>query len=97
MDHEVRRSAARPGHPNLGFGVGLCTAHFAHFLERWPAVDSSAGVGSGHTAGSGGWRQSWPETESSGPGARPRTTSPNGRFAPVWTPWPRRCCASNLG
>jgi uncharacterized protein (UPF0276 family) len=25
--------------PNLGLGVGLRTAHYAHILEHWPAVD----------------------------------------------------------
>jgi hypothetical protein len=31
--------APRLGHANLGLGVGLRTAHFAHVLEHWPAVD----------------------------------------------------------
>ena len=31
--------APRLGHANLGLGVGLRTAHFAHILEHWPAVD----------------------------------------------------------
>ncbi len=30
---------ARLGHPNLGLGVGLRSAHFSHILEHWPAVD----------------------------------------------------------
>jgi uncharacterized protein (UPF0276 family) len=29
----------RLGHPQLGLGVGLRTAHFAHILREWPAVD----------------------------------------------------------
>ena len=29
----------RLGHPNLGLGLGLRTAHYAHILEHWPAVD----------------------------------------------------------
>ena len=31
--------APRLGHANLGLGVGLRTAHFAHVLEHFPAVD----------------------------------------------------------
>jgi hypothetical protein len=31
--------APRLGHSNLGLGVGLRTAHFAHVLEHFPAVD----------------------------------------------------------
>src|SRR5688572_28300417 len=30
---------ARSGHPQLGLGVGLPTAHFRHTPERWPPVD----------------------------------------------------------
>jgi hypothetical protein len=29
----------RLGHPHLGLGVGLRTAHFGHILREWPAVD----------------------------------------------------------
>ena len=29
----------RLGYPNLGLGLGLRTAHYAHILEHWPAVD----------------------------------------------------------
>jgi uncharacterized protein (UPF0276 family) len=29
----------RLGHPNLGLGVGLRTAHFGHILRHWPPVD----------------------------------------------------------
>src|SRR5260221_11653385 len=29
----------RLGNPDLGLGVGLRTAHFAHILREWPAVD----------------------------------------------------------
>ncbi len=29
----------RLGHPNLGLGVGLRTAHFPYILEHWPVVD----------------------------------------------------------
>ncbi len=29
----------RLGFPNLGFGVGLRTAHYAHILKHWPVVD----------------------------------------------------------
>jgi uncharacterized protein (UPF0276 family) len=29
----------RLGHPNLGLGVGLRSAHFAHILDHWPEVD----------------------------------------------------------
>src|SRR5690348_1502737 len=29
----------RLGHPNLGLGVGLRTAHFPYVLKHWPAVD----------------------------------------------------------
>jgi len=29
----------RLGHPDLGLGVGLRTAHFGHILHEWPAVD----------------------------------------------------------
>jgi len=32
-------TAPRLGHPNLGLGVGLRTAHFPHILNEWPAVD----------------------------------------------------------
>jgi uncharacterized protein (UPF0276 family) len=31
--------APRFGHPDLGFGVGLRSAHFSHILREWPAVD----------------------------------------------------------
>lgn len=31
--------APRLGHPNLGFGVGLRTTHFAEILTTWPPVD----------------------------------------------------------
>ncbi|MCC7423558.1 MAG: DUF692 domain-containing protein [Planctomycetaceae bacterium] len=33
------RPARRFQLPNLGFGIGLRTAHFPHILESWPAVD----------------------------------------------------------
>jgi len=41
MPHEspINQVAPRLGHDNLGLGVGLRTAHFAHILETWPAVD----------------------------------------------------------
>ncbi|MDX6706565.1 MAG: uncharacterized protein QOI48_2411 [Solirubrobacteraceae bacterium] len=32
-------SPPRLGLPNLGFGVGLRSAHFDHLLSHWPAVD----------------------------------------------------------
>lgn len=32
-------TAPRLGLPNLGFGVGLRSAHFDHLLTHWPAVD----------------------------------------------------------
>lgn len=32
-------SLPRLGLPNLGFGVGLRSAHFDHLLSHWPAVD----------------------------------------------------------
>lgn len=32
-------TAPRLGLPNLGFGVGLRSAHFEHVLANWPAVD----------------------------------------------------------
>jgi uncharacterized protein (UPF0276 family) len=32
-------TAQRLGLPNLGFGVGLRSAHYEHILARWPAVD----------------------------------------------------------
>jgi uncharacterized protein (UPF0276 family) len=32
-------TAARLGLPNLGFGVGLRSAHYDHLEEHWPAVD----------------------------------------------------------
>ena len=35
----VSQVAPRLGYDNLGLGVGLRTAHFAHILETWPAVD----------------------------------------------------------
>ena len=33
------RTSPRFDVPNLGFGVGLRTAHFPHILSRWPDVD----------------------------------------------------------
>src|SRR5690606_28467321 len=35
----LRTVPPRLGHPNLGLGVGLRTAHFPYILEHWPAVD----------------------------------------------------------
>lgn len=32
-------TAPRLGLPNLGFGVGLRSAHYEHLLTHWPAVD----------------------------------------------------------
>ena len=32
-------TSRRLGHDNLGFGVGLRSAHFGHILANWPAVD----------------------------------------------------------
>ena len=38
--HEARSSVRdRLGLPDLGFGVGLRSAHFDHILQHWPAVD----------------------------------------------------------
>jgi uncharacterized protein len=36
---EVTVSEPRLGHPNLGLGVGLRTAHFSHILHKHPPVD----------------------------------------------------------
>jgi uncharacterized protein len=33
------RRRARLGHPHLGFGLGLRSAHFDHILGQWPDVD----------------------------------------------------------
>lgn len=38
-DPRLKRRHNRFGLPNLGLGVGLRTAHFAHILERRPRVD----------------------------------------------------------
>lgn len=39
MHRDSQQTCARLGFANLGLGVGLRTAHFAHILEHWPAVD----------------------------------------------------------